>query len=65
MILAQDESIKHTTLAYIDDIYVDESLVLPKQVWKHFTNFGPLCKDSEMLKDGAKVLVLYIWVGGA
>lgn len=52
VVLAQDKSIKHSTSAYIEDIYVSESLFSMKPVQKHFTNFRLSCKDPENLKDG-------------
>ena len=60
-ILAKDECIQRATSAYIDDIYINESVVPAARVKEHLDNFGLVSKEPERLKDGARVLGLQVW----
>ena len=46
-ILNFDKLIEGATSSYIDDIFVDESIVSADQVKELFTKFGLMCKDPE------------------
>ena len=52
-ILTKDKSIQRATSAYIDDMYVDKSIVPAACVKKHLYSFGLLSKELERLQDGA------------
>ena len=56
-ILTKDKHIQWATSSYIDDVYVDESIVPVKE---HLCSFGLLSKEPERLQDGAQVLVLQV-----
>ena len=60
-ILTKDKRIQWTTSAYIDDVYVDESIVPAACVKEHLCSFGLLSKEPERLQDGARVLGLQVW----
>ena len=59
--LTKDKCIQRATSAYIDDVYVDESIVLAACVKVHLYSFGLLSKEPERLQDGARVLGLQVW----
>ena len=60
-ILTKDKRIQRAISAYIDDVYVDESIVPAKRVKEHLCSFGLLSKELERLQDGARVLGLQVW----
>ena len=60
-ILTKDKRIQRATSAYIDDVYVDESIVPAARVKEHLCSFGLLSKEPERLQDGARVLGLQVW----
>ena len=60
-ILMKDKHIQWATSAYIDDVYVDESIVPVAHEKEHLYSFGLLSKDRERLQDGALVLGLKLW----
>ena len=60
-ILTKDKCIQRATSAYIDDVYVDESIVPAACVKEHLYSFGLLSKEPERLQDGARVLGLQVW----
>ena len=60
-ILTKDKHIQWATSAYIDDVYVDESIVPVARVKEHLCSFGLFSKEPERLQDGARVLVLQVW----
>ena len=60
-ILTKDKSIQWATSAYIDDVYVDESIVPVARVKEHLCSFGLLSKEQEKLQDGVQVLGLQVW----
>ena len=60
-ILTKDKRIQQATSAYIDDMYVDESIVPAAHVKEHLCSFGLLSKELERLQDGARVLGLQVW----
>ena len=51
--LPQDPIIKHATLSYIDDVYINEGVVSADKVKEHLEKYGLTCKAPEWLKDGA------------
>ena len=55
-ILTKDKRIQRATSAYIDDVYVDESIAPAARVKEHLCSFGLLSKEPERLQDGARVL---------
>ena len=59
--MTKDKRIQQATSAYIDDVYVDESIVLAARVKEHLSSFGLLSKELERLQDGARVLGLQVW----
>ena len=61
-ILTKDKRIQQATSAYINDVYVDESIVPAAHVKEHLCSFGLLSKEPERLQDGARVLGLQVWV---
>ena len=60
-ILMKDKRIQWATSAYIDDVYVDESIVPAARVKEHLCSFGLLSKEPERLQDGARVFGLQVW----
>ena len=52
-ILMKDKRIQRATSVYIDDVYVDESIVPAARVKEHLYSFGLLCKEPEWLQDSA------------
>ena len=60
-ILTKDKRIQLATSAYIDDVYVDESIVPAARVKEHLCSFGLLGKEPERLQDGVRVLGLQVW----
>ena len=60
-ILTKHKHIKWATSAYIDDVYVDKSIVPAACVKEHLCSFGLLSKELERLQDGVQVLGLQVW----
>ena len=60
-ILTKDKRIQRATSAYIDDLYVDESVVPAERMKENLCSFGLLSKEPERLQDGARVLGLQVW----
>ena len=60
-VLSKDEHIRRATSAYIDDVYINESVVSATCVKQHLDDFGLASKDPEQLKNGARVLGLQVW----
>ena len=60
-LLTKDKRIQRATSAYIDDVYVDESIEPAARVKEHLCIFGLLSKEPERLQDGARVLGLQVW----
>ena len=60
-ILTKNKRIQRATSAYIDDVYMDESIVPMACVKEHLYSFGLLSKEPERLQDGARVLGLQVW----
>ena len=60
-ILTKDKRIQRATSAYVDDVYVDESIVPAACVKEHLCSFSLLSKEPERLRDGARVLGLQVW----
>ena len=56
-----DQEIKNAMSAYVNDIFIDESIVSAARVWQHLADYGLVCKDPEWLRDGVKVLGLQVW----
>ena len=44
-IVSQDHTIKSGTLAYVDDILINENRVPAPQVQQHFPDYGLVSKD--------------------
>ncbi|KFD56609.1 hypothetical protein M513_02285, partial [Trichuris suis] len=47
--------------AYLDDIFVDESVVSARVVSKHLAQYGLESKSAESVWEGARVLGLQVW----
>ena len=54
-ILTKDKRIQRATSAYIDDVYVDKSIVPAAHVKEHLCSFSLLSKELERLQDGLQV----------
>ena len=59
-ILTKDKRIQQVTSAYIDDVYVHESILPVARVKEHLCSFGLLSKEPERLQDDAQVLGLQV-----
>ena len=59
-ILTKGKCIQRVTSAYIDDMYVDKSIVPAARAKEHLYSFGLLSKEPERLQDGALVLGLQV-----
>ena len=60
-IMTKNKRIQWATSAYIDDVYVDKSIVPSARVKEHLYSFDFLSKEPERLQDGARVLGLQVW----
>ena len=60
-IRSQDQEIKSAMSAYVDNIFIDESIVSVAYMRQHFADYRLVCKDLERLRDRAKVLGLQVW----
>ena len=58
-IVSQDYTIKSATSAYVDDIFINESLVPASHVQQYILDYGLVSKDPVWLRDG--VLGLQVW----
>ena len=52
-VLDQDDRIRKAVLAYVDDLFVDESVAKADEVIAHFAGFGLKCKAPQRVADGA------------
>ena len=60
-VIDQDELVKSGTSAYVDDIFVDESVVSLDYVKRHFLKYGLESKEGEQIGDnGVRVLGLCV-----
>ena len=59
-IRSQDHTIKSATLAYVDDILINENLVPALRVQQHFLDYGLISKNPAQLRDGARILGLQV-----
>ena len=62
--MSQDRSIKNAMSTYIDNIYINESLVPATFIREHQSDYGLTCKDPKKLEDEPKVLSLQVLEGG-
>ena len=60
-ILTKDKRIQQATSTYIDDVYVNESIVPVARVKEHLCSFVLPSKEPERLQDGVRVLGLQVW----
>lgn len=60
-VLAEDKEIQAAASPYVDDIYVNESLVSVNRVQSHLLQFGLVCKPPQRVDEGARVLGLHVW----
>ena len=60
-IRSQDHEIKSAISAYVDDIFIDESIFSAARVRQYFADYGLVRKDPDRVRDGAKVLGLQVW----
>ena len=60
-ILTKDKCIQRATSAYIDDMYVNESIVPAARVKEHLYSFGLHSKELERLQHDARGLGLKVW----
>ena len=59
--LSNNVTVQQATSAYIDDIFINNSVPPAEQMRHHFLWFGLESKDLEQFEDGARVLVLEVW----
>ena len=59
-VLSWDSDVDRATSPYIDDIFVDESIVPAERVEAHLRKHGLDCKAPERLSEGARVLGLRV-----
>ena len=57
---AQDKNIQKATSSYVDDVFVNESILSSQPVKKYFESFRLTCKEPDPLQDRVKVLGLHI-----
>lgn len=55
-VLQRDPVVRMGTSSYVDDVFVNESVVSVATVVNHLGKYGLACKPAERLKDGARVL---------
>ena len=60
-ITSQDREIESAMSAYVDNIFINVSIVSAAHMRQHFADYGLVCKDPEWLRDGAKVLGAQVW----
>ena len=60
-IVSQHHTIKSATSAYVDNIFINESLVPASRIQQHFLDYGLVSKDLVRLREGARVLGLQVW----
>lgn len=60
-VLALDEEIQAAASPYVDDIYVNESLVSVDRVRDHLRRYGLICKAPQKVQEGTHVLGLRVW----
>ena len=60
-VLTKDECIQWATSAYIDNMYITESVIPVGHVKKHLDSFSLKSKEPEGLKDGVSALGLQVW----
>lgn len=58
-IFSEANTISQLTSTYIDDIYVNESILSMAHIQQSLTDYMLLCKELEQLKNGALVLGFY------
>lgn len=61
--MSQEEVTIRATSLYIDDIYVNESIMSADEVKEKLESFGLSSKDLKCLKAGTLVLGLEVWQG--
>ena len=61
---AQDDNVQKATSSYIDDVFINESIMSFQVVKKYFEHFRLTCKEPEPLQDGAIVLGLHVSSNG-
>ena len=57
-VLALDDKVLSAASAFVDDIYVDESVLSASVVREHLLNYGLACKEAVSVSRGARVLGL-------
>ncbi|KFD49052.1 hypothetical protein M513_10100 [Trichuris suis] len=60
-VLSLAPDVRKGTSSYIDDIFVNQSVVNAETVKRHLARYGLVCKDPERVVDGARVLGLKVW----
>ena len=59
-VLGEDVDVQRAASPYVDDIYIDNSVVSTDRVREHLLKFGLRCKPAERVTDGARVLGLWV-----
>ena len=60
VVLSKDGTISQATSAYVDDIYVNESVASVEKVRDYLACYGLVCKTPERVRDGCRVLGLWV-----
>lgn len=60
-ILSQEKAVKEATLAYIDDIYINEDIASSTRVQVKLVQFSLVFKDLELIENRAQVLGPEVW----
>ena len=60
-VLKEDMEVQRAASPFVDDIYVDNSVVSTERVREHLFKYGLRCKPAERVEAGARVLGLWVW----
>lgn len=60
-VLKEDKDVQRAASPFVDDIYVDNSVVSTHRVRDHLLKYGLRCKPAERVETGARVLGLWVW----
>lgn len=63
IVRSQEELAGRATLVYIDDVYVNESIMSAAHVRTKLAEYRLICRDPDHLKDEAHILELEVWDG--
>ena len=58
--LSRDEKANQASSSFVDDIFINEDIMSADEVRAHLQKHGLVCKPSERLADGSRVLGLWV-----